>query len=229
MAWVTVIVGLVGLVLGNFLNRSTEYRKWRRTERHKACSQLLDASQATMLVATWHMSAQKPVADSMKSIGEEATRALESAFGNPLSRWLLKPFARALARKMNPGSSSKDLDTTLSGVIASIGDRSRAGAENLIIERLGVGRNGTLTEFREGASRLGTAIEAVELICPNKVVDAGWRLYWAALGLLHPGEEDTGEHDKNQKERTAEYRQSRDAFVRAARRDLVGFPTSRKP
>ena len=194
-----------------------EYRKWRRIERHKACAQLLDASNATMHVAGWRRAVPEAVTSAVQPIAEEARAAFESVTKNRLLRVVLKPFMRKLVARMNPGVDPGELDQTLSGVIASITAKAQLPVIDLVSERMGAGADGKLTQFREGASKLGAALESVELICPDRVVRAARDLHEAALELSQKSNE-----DGTPEEFMSAYRRTRGKFVFEARRDLNG-------
>lgn len=223
MVWVTVVVGLVSLVAGNLLTRSTEYRKWRRIERHKACALLLDASHATMLIAAWQKAVPEALNSQLQTVTQDYRAAMESLAKGRVTRFLLKPIAKRLVTRMNPGVSPDEIDDTLSGVISSIATQSEGSAVDFVGERMGVGKGGRLTHLRESASKLGTALESVELICPNKVVQAGRNLHRATLSLAEASHDDA-----NPEKAILEYRVAREIFVFEARHDLSGSPFRRR-
>lgn len=214
--WATTIVGLLGLLVGNLLNRSMEYRKWRRTERHKACTQLLDASHTAMGIAAFREAVPVAVREGLQDPFKRFSEVLESGSQGRVRRFLTKSAVKAIARRMNPEASAKDVDQTVSGLLASVTPQLEEPLADFLTERMGAGKSGRVTQLRETAYGLSVALESVELICPDEVVEAGRELFNAALALV--GEETEG---VAWSERLDQYSQARRLFVATARHDLV--------
>ncbi|NJC70831.1 hypothetical protein HC031_14055 [Planosporangium thailandense] len=215
--WVTPVVGLFGLLVGNVLNRSMEYRKWRRAERHRACTQLLNSGHAAMTAAVFHQAAATTTPLILENSFDQFTQLLNSG---PKGR-VLKPLARfgakVLVRRMNPENDSKDVDSAVRGVLESVTARVEQPVVDLITERLGAGKTGRLTQLREATNELGLAVESVELICPRTVAETGHAFSEAALALFEMESDEGPSWD----ERLGTYSAARRNFVRTARRDLV--------
>jgi hypothetical protein len=215
--WATSMVGLSGLIVGNLLTRSMEYRKWRRTERHRACTQLLDAGQAAMTAAAFHQAATISTPLELESSFEKFAELLNSG----PKGFILRPFTRVvtkmIVRSMNPGTNAKELNGTVAGVLSSVTARVEPPVVDFIAERLGAGKSGRLTQLREAAHSLSLAAESVELICPRNVAEAGNSLTSAALALFVEEADEAASWD----ERLDAYNEARRKFVQAARQDLA--------
>lgn len=214
---VTPVVALLGLLVGNLLTRSTEYRRWLRVERHRACTQLLDAAESAMTDAAFHQAAATSLPELLEDSFEQFGRALATRRGRLFLRPLAWVVTRRLVRAMSPEAKGKEVDRSLAGVLDAVAARSKPQVGDFLSERLGLGENGRLTHAREAAHRTSLAVEAVELICPDKVVDAGKALVDAALQLLLRESDVAASWD----DRLAAYKTCRDRFVQSARRDLV--------
>ncbi|MGW1449651.1 hypothetical protein ACWCO3_15375 [Micromonospora sp. NPDC002411] len=216
LGWATLVAGVAGLLLGNLLNRSMEFRKWRRAERHKACAQLLEACQTTVNLAAFRHAVPTAVRAGLQDPMEQFANLLRSqGLKGQIGRVFAKPVLKAMVRRMNPEASGEDLRQSVSGMLASVAAHTEEPVVDFVAERLGAGASGQLTRMRESAHRLGMAIESVELICPDRVVQAARSLFDAALALVTDGQEDDLE------QRLSRYSEARRSFVLAARQDLV--------
>ncbi|MGW0430944.1 hypothetical protein ACWDV4_00110 [Micromonospora sp. NPDC003197] len=204
-ALIGALAALVGIIIGQILARSGEYRKWIRAEQHKACASFLEACESIKL----------------QHVTYTAIREVATAAGR--SNLRKSPEIRAHVRNMiehqlggeySSELSNEDLEEAIDLLFEHSSDEIDAALAKQGKASVGRDEKSHLDEVVAGTTRLMHAIESLRLICPDSVAEKADRLHIATLGFLS-AKNDHKEADRIYAQRRVEFtKEARSLFFR---------------
>lgn len=200
------IVGLVGVIVGQVLTRSSEYLKWLRTERHQSCARLLGATRTAILSsgldAALRAISEKSDPDSISA------ETLNEAIDKEIEKLTLSDQERTFIRS---GDAQRTMMTAIrAGLKAKKDDFEKAH---------GVDASEWSKRMRANSQEILSALEGVRLIVPQNVAEVAGKLGGLAIDLLTEPESEENHRDAKLKE----YEEARETFITIAQKMLFPY------